>query len=136
MKDLKLAFDSAELRVLYNVFGMLKYGIEDENKMLKVISSPIFQELFTEIHRELINYQNDRTLTNAQIPINENIEDYPNIFNILKVQVQKCIKMHKGSAEGNWSEWKDDWKRNMIVNLASPYLIKESTIDDILSVYI
>lgn len=98
MKDLKLAFDSAELRVLYNVFGMLKYGIEDENKMLKVISSPIFQELFTEIHRELINYQNDRTLTNAQIPINENIEDYPNIFNILKVQVQKCIKMHKGSA--------------------------------------
>jgi hypothetical protein len=136
MNDLKLAFDSAELKVLYNVFGMLKYGVEDEYKMLKVISSSIFQELFTEIHRELINYQNDRALNNAQTPINENIEDYPKLFNILKVQVQKCIEMHKGSTEGNWSEWKQDWKREMIVNLARPYLIKESTIDEILSDYI
>lgn len=136
MNDLKLAFDNAELRVLYNVFGMLKYGIEDENKMLKVISSPIFRELFTEIHTELINHHNTRTLSNAQIPAVESIEDHPEIFRVLKTQVQKCIEMYKGTPEGNWSEWEDDWKRKMIVNLASPYSIKESTIDDILGMYI
>ncbi|WP_129020212.1 hypothetical protein [Edaphocola flava] len=133
MKGLKSTFDSAELRVLYNVFGMLKYGIDDEQKMLKVISSPIFKELFTEIHCELINHLNDRALSNNQRPVTENIEEYPSILNTLKSQVKKCIEMYSNIEDYDWASWPEKDKKDLVINLASPYSVNDTTIDEILN---
>lgn len=132
MKDLKSTFDSGELNVLYSVFAMLKYGIEDEYRMLRVISSPIFKELYDSINNDQKFLSNRNLPEGHKLPLTEYIEEQEIPFKALKNYAKRCIEMYKGTQEGNWSEWEEDWKKGMIVNLASPYLIQDTTVDEIL----
>lgn len=132
MKDLKNVFDRGELKILYNVFSMFKFGVDDENRKLKIISSPIFKELFDEVNIEYITTANKNLPDKFKEPLSRYVEDQSVHFQTLIANVEKCIKMYKGDPDSNWSEWEDSWKIDMIINLASPYSIKESTIKEIL----
>jgi hypothetical protein len=133
MNNLKLVFDDGELNVLYSVFAMLKYGVEDEYRMLRVISSPIFKKLNDLIYNNQIISVNESLPEGHKIPLNEYIEEQEIPFKALKNYAKKCIEMYIKSEEGNWSKWSEDAKRNLIINLSSPFLIKKNTIDEILN---
>lgn len=134
MKDLKSIFDGAELKVLYNIFSMAKFGVDDEYRMLRIISSAIFKDLFDAVNVDYITSANKNLPDNYKEPLARYIEEQKDILlQTLKENVSKCFEMYKCDPESNWSEWQEDWKRSLIINLASPYLIRESTINEILA---
>jgi hypothetical protein len=123
----ELKFDQRDqFRVLSAIFSMFKYGVDDEDKKIMILSSPVFKEMFDSIYKSYMGSIKNSILDNFDS--NEFIEDKPHQFEILKHYLKECKKGISYMDDFKWDRLNEKRKREYIVNLSSPFLIREETI--------
>lgn len=122
----------AQFKILNIVFHMFKYGVDDEDKKLMVISSSPFKEMFNAIRQTYLNSMPQVSDGNNQSTV-EYIEDRSFEFEIMKGYLDECKKGIMYFDDFSWNSLDDANKRDYIINLASPFSIKEETIVSLLS---
>lgn len=108
-----------ELKVLHIVFHMFKYGISDPDKKLEVICSPVFRNMFNQIRSNYVS---------ASAEEEEYIEDHPFELQAMHTYFAACREMVDHWEDMSWQTLSENQKRELVINLASPFSIREATI--------
>jgi hypothetical protein len=127
----ELKFDQFHhLKIFYSVFHMFKYGVQDMDKKNFIVSSPFFKEIFDSIRDNYAQSAAQSHLIKPE-PI-ANIEDLPDQFEVMKNYVRAHQKGISYWEDFNWDQLTESERRECIIILASPYIIRNETIDSLL----